>query len=1120
MTLKSKILSQQLFTGLLFSFCLITFADGCFVWNGFERLREPQQKAIIVHDEGVEDLILQVKYEGKAEDFGWIVPVPSMPEIRPLTYSCFYVLEQNPGVMIFESYLDKYKTVNLRERGTFAEGKSSDTKVLEEKTVGIYKTSILKSEDGQSLKAWLEENKYKMPDGAEKVFDHYIQKKWFFVAFRINSSSIDDDKTARLSRGELDPIHLIFKTEKPVYPLYISSLNADKTKLLIFLLSKKLYASEFFAPDENTYKTAEDYVKYLQEQDSMDAGNKLVKDDNPISFYYKEKMNFSLYQDIKRSSEYDWYLVRMSKELENSKLKEDIVFNDNPQLIKDIVEKIFSLQEKKGYDKLLDKLLDNFKDAPEQSLKYRVSNSIDVPPPLSPVLDRKGFKKILAGYLRNPDKKLSRFGFTQQYRVVKNEKVNDDDARMDIESWILDDNVTFTFINFLKLNGFISVFLNISNEKEKEEFRSLLKLHGSSDEMIHYDETPYDYYARRRQEFYELLKNPEDELCKFIYGDNRHGDIWIERRHDGDTPDIAANQFRNISVSEDIRFRSEYFKNDKSKSQESRLKELQRMKDPESFRILRNWLGNENPLIRKLAICIMAQSLFNDGTFIFNTAFDNRKENMEIVRPLLDDPEEECRTFAAFILLYLNDPGMKDFFLKTLRGGLAKDPNELAIPQEVDWQRRKATSFTLSLYGAEINRSPEYARTICELLKVKDRFREINPLYEELILAGVAYFDDPDVRKTLLNERDLYYLMDVKPLVSKAVLEWIDAQLSRKDNPLLRYYRIAFAQNTHMELQESFDEYIKLLNNPNMTLEILNEIISANRSSKLLAIDSRPTLNFILKRQDELYFMFKDKPLDSYEDLLEILTGRSDDNLEERLSILKKALYAIEPNLNASDLKRCYSWRYIYKESIEFVIRSELYTEKEIKNYMSRFPEGDINRIICERIIKDEAHALDEEELGNPDLKEQSMIYNLYATSWRNLQLSSYDEAPKTILKNLSPASEPALLLICMSKFEHNKKMLMGILDQLNSKKELSWKEKLLKSRTEEKLAEINKKLEGFSKDGTFRDEYLVNIMDDRVLLEKAYRYLKSPYHNDSNIQKKITDRLNELNMEEINRKY
>src|SRR2546430_523421 len=73
-----------------------TFADGCFVfrWNKQKDINEPTQKAIIFHDQNREDLILQVRYEGPAEDFGWLIPVPGKPEVRKGSMQPFYELSR------------------------------------------------------------------------------------------------------------------------------------------------------------------------------------------------------------------------------------------------------------------------------------------------------------------------------------------------------------------------------------------------------------------------------------------------------------------------------------------------------------------------------------------------------------------------------------------------------------------------------------------------------------------------------------------------------------------------------------------------------------------------------------------------------------------------------------------------------------------------------------------------------------------------------------------------------------------------------------------------------------------------------------------------------------------
>src|SRR6266853_2820465 len=73
-----------------------SLADGCFVfkWDKKTDINEPTQKAIIVHDAGREDLLLQVKYEGPLEEFGWLIPVPNVPTVEKASMQAFYELSQ------------------------------------------------------------------------------------------------------------------------------------------------------------------------------------------------------------------------------------------------------------------------------------------------------------------------------------------------------------------------------------------------------------------------------------------------------------------------------------------------------------------------------------------------------------------------------------------------------------------------------------------------------------------------------------------------------------------------------------------------------------------------------------------------------------------------------------------------------------------------------------------------------------------------------------------------------------------------------------------------------------------------------------------------------------------
>src|SRR5882762_11903808 len=111
-----------------------TYADGCFVfrWNKERDINEPTQKAIILHDQGREDLVLQVKYEGPAEDFGWLIPVPGQPDVRKGSMQPFYELSRLTQEHFREGLMNK--GMGAAHFGTDDE----DVKVIEIKTVGAY----------------------------------------------------------------------------------------------------------------------------------------------------------------------------------------------------------------------------------------------------------------------------------------------------------------------------------------------------------------------------------------------------------------------------------------------------------------------------------------------------------------------------------------------------------------------------------------------------------------------------------------------------------------------------------------------------------------------------------------------------------------------------------------------------------------------------------------------------------------------------------------------------------------------------------------------------------------------------------------------------------------------
>lgn len=228
-------------------------ADGCFVfkWNKSIDINEPTQKAIIVYDADREDLLLQVKYEGPLEEFGWLIPVPSLPKVEQGSMGPFYELSQltqrhivgNKGVA----------TLAVRSAGVDDEA----VKVIQVKTVGAYEVAILSAQDAGSLARWLQDHGYSLPEGKTEIVEDYIRQKWFFIAAKIqlnkgvgfkavanaapkNSAAASKSRQAiqaKLSSGELHPLLISFDTPKCIFPLKISAVGGKPSEVSIYVLS-------------------------------------------------------------------------------------------------------------------------------------------------------------------------------------------------------------------------------------------------------------------------------------------------------------------------------------------------------------------------------------------------------------------------------------------------------------------------------------------------------------------------------------------------------------------------------------------------------------------------------------------------------------------------------------------------------------------------------------------------------------------------------------------------------------------------------------------------------------------------------------------------------------------
>jgi len=217
-TRMKKVVSIFIALALLMPFSV--HADGMMVPPSEQWIEESGQQAVIMYENGVETLVLSTSFQGDAEDFGWIVPVPNKPEVSRGSQELFSNLQS--ATSIAPTY-----TKNTFGLGAVDEVTTSTVSVIDVTNVDYYEVTTLQAQNSADLVKWFTDNKYTYPSSASHVLHSYIDNGWYFVAMRINPENISWDPIQTSFRtGQATPVKLVFEAPHVVYPLKISSVTA------------------------------------------------------------------------------------------------------------------------------------------------------------------------------------------------------------------------------------------------------------------------------------------------------------------------------------------------------------------------------------------------------------------------------------------------------------------------------------------------------------------------------------------------------------------------------------------------------------------------------------------------------------------------------------------------------------------------------------------------------------------------------------------------------------------------------------------------------------------------------------------------------------------------------
>jgi hypothetical protein len=184
---------------------------------------------IVFRQDGSETTaMIKINYVGAADKFGWVLPVPSTPEISLGNDSIFTALETStrPQFVLDQAgtpcpgpVASPASSSSSASSASSASSSSSGAVVIEKQLdVGPFNAQVISSDDPEALAVWLKNNNLDLTEGGSKLLAPYTQVKSKFVVLKlINNVSI----------GSIRPIILKYASNVPVIPMTLTAVAAQ-----------------------------------------------------------------------------------------------------------------------------------------------------------------------------------------------------------------------------------------------------------------------------------------------------------------------------------------------------------------------------------------------------------------------------------------------------------------------------------------------------------------------------------------------------------------------------------------------------------------------------------------------------------------------------------------------------------------------------------------------------------------------------------------------------------------------------------------------------------------------------------------------------------------------------
>lgn len=223
------------------------FGDGGYFYTEGAALAQQRQEVLMafheVDGEAHVTYVILSDYTGDAEDFAWVIPIPSAPVGEPVTHESDELFEELNRMTSpkFGHFTGGDLLIGCACSASTAAGADSggeETRelvtVVREGEAGFYTYQVIAATDSTALTSWLLENGYSVPAGAEDLLNSYVQQFGYFLGLQIRR-----DAEATEGTQTITPVQFTCRTNRKVYPMAISRISAaEETEVVLYTIAE------------------------------------------------------------------------------------------------------------------------------------------------------------------------------------------------------------------------------------------------------------------------------------------------------------------------------------------------------------------------------------------------------------------------------------------------------------------------------------------------------------------------------------------------------------------------------------------------------------------------------------------------------------------------------------------------------------------------------------------------------------------------------------------------------------------------------------------------------------------------------------------------------------------